>query len=145
MAVWMIKWSVFIGATFALIGWIFGDEIVTSQVDLVLNAIGDSGVWKRGYRNDNAGMRTRQRTRKPYPKRRPRAWDSFHQHREWQVAVDHDAASDGSMDVREIIAGVYETLKDGWWKAVGKEAVKDSAGSTDETRRRRAVKSSKVR
>jgi len=62
------------------------------------------------------------------------------------VAVDHDAASDGSMDVREIIAGVYETLKDGRWKTVGEEAVKDSAGSTDEKRRGGpAVKTSKVR
>jgi hypothetical protein len=128
LCIWMVKWTVVIGGALTLAGWVLGDEQRREAVDVLLDNLGFKGVISpEDYHTENMGAPTPRRTRPVQPKAKakaqpkPRAWDSFERHREWNAQAQQDVPSGGGVDVQQIIAGIYDSVKDGWWKVGGEQ------------------------
>jgi hypothetical protein len=149
VGVWVIKWGVLVGGAIALASWMLGDgkgatgfDLGALLLDLLSNASGQDG-----YRNEDAGRRTRR------TKPRPKPWDSFERHREWQYQTDRGRADGGrgfrNADVQRVIDGIYTSFKDGLWRVAGASEGDDRPESTtpnlERKRSSRNERTSKVR
>ncbi|KAJ7668413.1 hypothetical protein DFH06DRAFT_1321668 [Mycena polygramma] len=126
-SLWFIKWGTVIGAIVAASSWLLfqqdvnglaGRGIVAGVGSLVLDMLnGDE-------RNAAGGPRTRSRSRKQAKKsnarlKKPKPWDSFESHREWQYQENEGANGGAAGDVLGNIMNAAGEAVAGsrWWEA----------------------------
>ncbi|KAJ6558548.1 hypothetical protein DFH09DRAFT_533760 [Mycena vulgaris] len=124
-SLWFIKWGTIVGGLVAASSWLLlqqdgnalaGRGIVAGVGSLLLNLLNGEGR--------NAAGRTRSQSAKPAKKaksrqRKPKPWDSFDRHREWQFQENGGEANDGVQDVLgNIMDAAGKVVRDsGWWEA----------------------------
>ncbi|KAJ7782880.1 hypothetical protein B0H16DRAFT_1671091 [Mycena metata] len=143
MSLWFMKWGTIVGALVAASSWLLlqqdgnalaGGGIVAGIGSLILNMLNGDG------RNAAGGPRTRNRsgrqTKKPTTKARakkPKPWDSFERHREWQFQDNEGVnGADGQDALGNLMNAASQAVRaSGWWEAakgaiMGQEAPADS-------------------
>lgn len=123
---WFMKWGTVVGVIFAGATWLLfqqdgnglaGRGIVAGVGSLVLNMLNGDG------RNAAGGPRTKSRSRKQAKKsgtrlRKPKPWDSFEQHREWQF--QENGGADGGDMLGNLMDAASKAVKEGGWWEVAK-------------------------
>ena len=116
-----MKWGSIIVALVAGAGWVAnnagdgGGGMMNFLGDFVLDALNGQG------QNAAGGTHPRQRTR-PQTRSRPKPWDSFQRHRDWQYQENQNSANQGSPLVQEIVQGVVGAAERGGWLDAAKHA-----------------------
>ncbi|KAI0044348.1 hypothetical protein FA95DRAFT_1597463 [Auriscalpium vulgare] len=126
-----LKWGAILGALFGGAGWFMGAQagaggVVPALTGLLLDLV-------NGRAQDAAGGT------RPQGRPRPKAWEPFDRHREWQHeheetqrGTDHSAAE----EVQRFVADVMGRAREGgWWEAVRGAAAglaQGEAGEQDE-------------
>ncbi|KAJ7128896.1 hypothetical protein C8R43DRAFT_1026274 [Mycena crocata] len=127
-SLWFIKWGTIVGGIVAASSWLFlqqdgnvlaGRGIVAGIGGLLLNMINGDG------RNAAGGPRTRSQTAKQGRKsktrlRKPKPWDSFEQHREWQFQENGGNDGDAQDVLGNILDAAGKVVKDSRWWEVAK-------------------------
>ncbi|TFK54513.1 hypothetical protein OE88DRAFT_1655219 [Heliocybe sulcata] len=121
-SLWMVKWGVVLGAFFAGAGWVMGNGAagqggITSTIGgILLDLINGQGQDAAG----GARRQTRSQSRQRAP--RPKPWESFDRHREWQYQEnqdDEEGGSDVQKVVQDILGAAGTVLKEGaWWETL---------------------------
>lgn len=136
-SVWALKWGVIVGGLVALAGWATGTgqgSMTSSLSGLVLDMINGPG------RDAAGGPRTRSRTRAT----KPRIWDSFQAHQDWQYQ-ENDARGGRNDEVQKIIGDIVSRVaKDGWWNALS-SSLGGEAATGRAQRKSKKGKASRVR
>jgi hypothetical protein len=124
-SVWALKWGVIVGGLVALAGWATGSGqggVTSSLMGLVLDLINGPG------RDAAGGSRTRTRSRVP----KPRVWDSFQAHRDWQYQENNVRGGSGNVEVQKIIGDIVSRVtQDGWWNVLSSSLVGEAAAPVD--------------
>lgn len=141
---WFIKWGTIIGALFAGAGWYMGNAnavgalggggVISGLGGLILDMINGQGQNAAGgsrYKTRTQSKASRAHARKTG--NRPKPWDSFEQHREWQYR-ENDAGDDGN-DIQKVIGDIAGAAgrvvrESGWWEAA-KSVVVGMGGEDD--------------
>lgn len=160
-AFWFVKWGGILGSLAAGAGYFMGNANVGGENGVggafnggggllsvlgnallgQLNENGQNGAGARGgarssrntkSRAGGTSPRTRAQTKKQKENVRPKAWDGWDKHNEWQYdakkAAKDDAAraNDGVQEtVQKVMGVVQDALGTGWWETV-KNAVEGS-------------------
>ncbi|KAI0373533.1 hypothetical protein BV20DRAFT_742360 [Pilatotrama ljubarskyi] len=168
-AFWFVKWGGILGALAAGAGYFMGNAnangengvgaafnggIVSMLGSALLGMLNEDGQnasgASRGSRSSRksrtragaARPRTRAQTRRQ-KEERPKAWDTWDKHRQWQYDAesagrdDAARANEGVQEaVQKVLGVVQEAVGTGWWETV-KNVVEGSglAGSSSEERR----------
>jgi hypothetical protein len=103
---WFAKWGVVVGGVVALLGWVVGNSTAGTRV------VGNFGSAMFDFVNGPAGQ---SRTRAG-PKKRPRPWDSFEAHREWQYSENQREGGDVVQKILGDIVG-----EGAWWEVLGSD------------------------
>ncbi|KAJ7188491.1 hypothetical protein C8R46DRAFT_22421 [Mycena filopes] len=126
MSLWFIKWGTIVGAIVAASSWLLlqqngnalGGGIVAGVGGLLLNMLNGDG------RNAAGGPRTRSRSGRQTKKaktraKKPKPWDSFERHREWQFNDNEGAnGGDGQDPLANLMDAASQAVRaNGWWEA----------------------------
>ncbi|KAJ8077026.1 hypothetical protein PM082_001449 [Marasmius tenuissimus] len=130
---WFIKWGTILGILFGGTSWIMagggnavGAPGVASVVGgLILDMLNGDGGNERA-RGRSGGGNTQ---RKP----RPKAWDNFQAHQEWQYDERSTQTGDAQVVIEEILASARDS---GFWNAM-KGAMNAFQGNRDDNTERR--------
>ncbi|KAF7362071.1 hypothetical protein MVEN_00552700 [Mycena venus] len=126
-SLWFMKWGTLLGGIVAGTSWLLfqqdgnglaGRGLVAGLGSMVLNMLNGEG------RNAAGGPRTRSRSRKQAKKspgtrmKKPKPWDSFEAHREWQYQENGGA---GGGDAQDVLADLMDkaskvVTENGWWE-----------------------------
>ena len=153
---WFVKWGGILAALAAGAGYFMGtaqgNGVDAFNGNSLLSLLGGAFLGMVGEDSTNANAnsgRSRTRstrssrprsTRQQKEKERPKAWENWDKHREWQYTADAAArddaarANEGVQEAVQKVAGfVQEALGTGWWETV-KSAVEGSGfvGSQEE-------------
>lgn len=145
-SLWFVKWGTIFGGLVAAASWFFfqqdgnalaGRGLVAGLGSLVLNMMNGDG------RNAAGGPRTRSQTSKSKTKlRKPKPWDSFEQHREWQYQENGHGADRG--DAPDVFGNIMDAAgrvvkESGWWEVAKGLVMREdeSAGSKSEKQKRK--------
>lgn len=133
---WFIKWGTIFGALVAGLGWAVGAGygngyavgggrgLVAGLGGVFLDLINGRGQnaagGSRSKTRTNSNSRSRPRRKGP-PARKPKPWDSFEVHREWQYQQE-EADDQGVRDAQQIISDLVGSAgtvmrEGGWWEA----------------------------
>ncbi|KAF8170227.1 hypothetical protein K438DRAFT_1854251 [Mycena galopus ATCC 62051] len=156
-SLWFMKWGTLIGGTVAAASWLLfqqdlnglaGRGIVAGLGSMVLNMLNGDG------RNAAGGPRTRSRTRKPASRsagtrmKKPKPWESFERHREWQY--QEGGGGEGG-DAQDVLANLMDqaskvVTENGWWEvAKGVFAGQEASEEPESSRGQRRKGNSKTR
>lgn len=121
---WLIKWGIIVAAVSAVLAWSLGagsggGVIVPSLIAMVSDML--NGRWR-----DAAAGGSRSSYQRS--KLRPRAWDSFEQHWEYQFEEEQwNAANPASSaaQVQQFVAGALNRAKDGNWLSTARGALQN--------------------
>jgi hypothetical protein len=105
---WLVKWGIVVAAVSAALAWVLGagnggGGIVPGLIAMVLDK--------------TDGQRSRPR---------PRAWDSFDQHWEWQFEEQQWNAADAASPaahVQQFVADALDRARDGSWLSIARGAL----------------------
>lgn len=131
--VWFVKWGTIIGALAAGAGYFMGTQgeggqgvgrggagggggILGTVTGLVLDMMNGQGQNAAG---NSRSTSSRSRSRTQQRGARPKAWESFDRHRDWQYSEGADGKDkkDVSEELRKAVDGFAETLGAGtWWE-----------------------------
>lgn len=151
-SLWFMKWGTIVGAIVAGSSWLLfqqggnglaGRGIAAGVGNLVLNMLNGDG------RNAAGGPRTRSRSRKQGKTsntrmKKPKPWDSFEHHREWQFQENERANGGGAEDVLgNLMDAASKAVQDGgWWEAAkGIFAGQDASEESEPSQSQRKGKS----
>jgi hypothetical protein len=113
-SLWFIKWGTLLAAVAAGVGWIMGSGGNTLTGRTVAN---NMAGWVLDMVHEN-GKNTRQRS-SSHTKKRPKPWDSFQAHRDWQYQETRDEeASENNVKVLfdNILSTAGSVIKESnWW------------------------------
>jgi hypothetical protein len=148
-SLWFMKWGTLLGGIVAGTSWLLfqqdgnglaGRGIVAGLGGIVLNMLNGDG------RNAAGGPRTRSRSRNSAKKaagtrmKKPKPWDSFEQHREWQY--QENGGAEGGQDV---LANLMDQASkavtgSGWWEVAksvfaGQDASEESESARAQGRK----------
>ncbi|KAJ7124932.1 hypothetical protein C8R44DRAFT_619175 [Mycena epipterygia] len=153
-SLWFMKWGTIVGGIVAASSWLFlqqdgnalaGRGIAAGVGSLILNLINGDG------RNAAGGPRTRSQSAKQAKKprtrlRKPKPWDSFERHREWQFQENEGAANDGG--VQDVFGNIMEAAgnavkESGWWEVA--KGIMGEGNSEPESGRQKRKANTKTR
>ncbi|KAI0712949.1 hypothetical protein C8T65DRAFT_646231 [Cerioporus squamosus] len=134
---WFVKWGGILAALAAGAGYFMGTQgngvgAFNGNGGGLLSLLGSAFLGM--FNEDSSSSRPRRQTsaRQEKEKERPKAWESWDKHREWQYSADAAArddaarANEGVQEAVQKVAGfVQEALGSGWWETV-KSAVEGS-------------------
>ncbi|KAF8160961.1 hypothetical protein B0H34DRAFT_698887 [Crassisporium funariophilum] len=132
---WFIKWGTIVGALLAGAGYYMGNNA---------NAVGQQGLIQGieryimdSFNNEgNAGSGRSSRARKARAKnsKRPKAWDSFEHHREWQYQEngERNAATDAQPWLAMVMDAAGNVLGGSNWWGTAKNLLWNENGQGDE-------------
>lgn len=141
---WFMKWAIILGTLVAGIGWYMG--VSQAQVGGLTNSgvmsyVGNIALDMINGPNRNAagGERTaRSRTSQTHKEagERPKPWESFSRHREWEYSEDQTAERDGTSNLDDLINNLIGAAgqvlgSDSWWTGM-KNVMKDSEGRSNQ-------------
>jgi len=148
-SLWFIKWGTLLGGLVAASSWLLlqqdgnalaGRGIVAGVGSLVLNLLNGNGRNAAGRTRSQSGEQTKKsKTRQ----RKPKPWDSFDRHREWQFQENEADDNDGTVQdvLGNILDAAGKAVKDsGWWEAAKSllNGEVDSRGSEGKGQKRKA-------
>ncbi|KAJ6497869.1 hypothetical protein C8R45DRAFT_984507 [Mycena sanguinolenta] len=154
---WFMKWGTLVGGTVAAFSWLLfqqnanglaGRGIVAGLGSVVLDMLNGDG------RNAAGGPRTRSRSRKPAKKtagsrmKKPKPWDSFERHREWQYQENGGAESEDAPDVlATLMDKAAEAVTGNAWWEVAKSVFtgQDASGESEAPQEQRRKGKTKTR
>ena len=127
---WLIKWGIITVAVSAALAWCLGTgsgggAIVPGLIGMVSDML--NGRWQDAAAGASAASRSSYQRSKP----RPRPWDSFEQHREWQFEEDQRNAANSASSaahVQQFVAGALNRARDGNWLSIARGALQSSFG-----------------
>ncbi|TFK44553.1 hypothetical protein BDQ12DRAFT_673200 [Crucibulum laeve] len=145
-SVWFIKWGTIIGALTAGAGWYMGSTqgngvggygIVSSIGGLLLDMINGKGQNAAGGSRANSQSRiprSRSSRSKTTSQKKPKPWDTFESHRQWQYQERAQGNGDAT-DIQKIINDIVETATNlfgetSWWGSA-KSVFDGATGSTN--------------
>ncbi|KAF8473016.1 hypothetical protein DFH94DRAFT_636425 [Russula ochroleuca] len=120
---WLIKWGIIAAAVSTALAWGAGSgggAIVPGLIGMVSDML--KGRWQ-----DAAAGASRSSYQRSKP--RPRAWDSFEQHREWQFEEDQRNAANSASPaahVQQFVTGALNRARDGSWLSIARGALQSS-------------------
>jgi hypothetical protein len=131
---WFAKWGLVVGGVIALLGWMVGNSTAGTRV------VGNFGSAMFDFVNGPGRATGPSRTR-ARPKKRPRPWDSFEAHREWQYSENQREGGDVNA-AQKILGDIVGKVREGpWWegvlgsdRSVGKTAKAKAKGRTSNVR-----------
>ncbi|KAF8983109.1 hypothetical protein BDQ17DRAFT_777192 [Cyathus striatus] len=137
-SVWFAKWGSILAILIGSVGYLAGNAQVDGNRDLITSVLS----MISGQRQE-ASLRTR----KPHSTQRngkPKAWDSFERHQEWQYQHEGNQDEINGRDIMQHITGIGEQIlgDQTWWKVAKGVLVGDSQDAKD-TKRKRESKNSK--
>ncbi|EPQ57178.1 hypothetical protein GLOTRDRAFT_73793 [Gloeophyllum trabeum ATCC 11539] len=121
-SLWFVKWGVIAGALFAGTGWVMGNNAaggggLTSAIGgILLDMLNGPGQNAAGGARRQT-HRTQSRSRTP----RPKPWESFDRHREWQYQEDRGEEDDGEMSkiFHDVLNAAGTAFREGgWWETL---------------------------
>jgi hypothetical protein len=136
---WILKWGTLFGLLIAALSWVMAStsrnteigtfSVVSGVTGMVMDLINGQG------QNAAGGSRVRRSTaRTEHRRRKPKAWDSFAQHKEWQYreeqAVEHGTAQKMLADM---LSSAENLLTGGKWWEVAKGAMSGAANPDSNT------------
>ncbi|KAG5352210.1 hypothetical protein J132_09927 [Termitomyces sp. J132] len=136
-SLFFIKWGTLFGILIAGTAWFMGNESSLGRYSGVVSTLGSfilnvmSGQGQKSTRYSRSDSRTQ-----GSEKRKPKAWDSFERHREWQYdqTQQDGAAADAQKVIDDIIgrAGKF-ARENGWWSVVKGivEGISETGRSSD--------------
>jgi len=120
-SIWFIKWGTILGALFAGMGWYMGNQnaglgnksIISSLGGVMLDMLNGPGQHTPDTRGSSRTHRTRTQRKSS---ERPKSWESFDKHKQWQY---QDGNQDGN-DAQNIMSGIAKAAnrilaESGWW------------------------------
>ncbi|KZT29037.1 hypothetical protein NEOLEDRAFT_1128556 [Neolentinus lepideus HHB14362 ss-1] len=139
-SLWMVKWATILGAVFSGIGWVMGNNAAGGAG--ITSAIGGILLDLLNGPGQNAAGGTRRQTRSQ-SRQRPKLWDSFDRHFEWQYQENQDDEEGGGevqKIVKDILGAAGTALREGaWWETLKgmMEPVTEEDSEEGQTPRRR--------
>ncbi|KAJ7497105.1 hypothetical protein FB451DRAFT_1120299 [Mycena latifolia] len=146
-SLWFMKWGTIVGGLVAVSSWLLlqqngnalaGRGVVAGIGSLVLNLLNGNGRNAAGRTRTQSGKQTKKsRTRQ----KRPKPWDSFDRHREWQFQENGEGANDGG--VQDVLGNILDVAgqavkESGWWEvAKGVFKGEGESGESQSTSRKR--------
>ena len=139
---WFIKWGTIISILLAGASYYMGNDIALPDQDIIpdigryMTNLGNGGQGSQDWR------RTKSRQRRKQKSQRPKAWESFERHREWQYQEANNGAVEGEHLMATIADAVDHVLKrNGWWAVAknlwGNTAENSGGGSSKNTNSRK--------
>ncbi|KDQ57672.1 hypothetical protein JAAARDRAFT_35361 [Jaapia argillacea MUCL 33604] len=141
--VFFVKWGIIFGAITAGAGWLMGHSGtgiggsgLTSTIGGILldlvNGQGQNAAGGARSRGPSSSSSSRSHSKSGPRTERPKAWESFDRHREWQYEDNGDDHREGDGEVQKVILDVVGTAgkimrESGWWDAI--KGVVESVGS----------------
>jgi len=131
---WFIKWGTIFAALAAGAGWYMGNQDAGGR-GLVSTLGGAVFSMLNGDGQDAAGARRQRSSQTPRNQgSRPKSWESFEKHQEWQYQ-EGNQGREGENEVQKIISDIMAAtnrilVEGGWWDA----AQSIFAGGNTETR-----------
>ncbi|RDB25305.1 hypothetical protein Hypma_008054 [Hypsizygus marmoreus] len=133
---WFVKWGTILGALTAGAGWYMGSAnengvggygVIPTLGNFVLDMINGQG------QNAAGGSRSRsqkQRYRASPERKKPKPWDSFERHREWQYQETEGRVgnADAQTIINDIMGAASSAVKDSWWWSMTKSIVEGGLG-----------------
>ncbi|KAF8070311.1 hypothetical protein FPV67DRAFT_1486896 [Lyophyllum atratum] len=124
-SVFLVKWGTLFGTFVAALAWVMGNANANGNgvaaYGLMSTIRGIVLDYTQGKKRNGRSSRSRSQA-KPLrtrgEKRKPKPWESFERHREWQYDE-----SQGNTDAQNVISDILGTTgkyvkESGWWKAV---------------------------
>ncbi|RPD78503.1 hypothetical protein L226DRAFT_503018 [Lentinus tigrinus ALCF2SS1-7] len=164
---WFVKWGGILAALAAGAGYFLGtaqgNGVDAFNGSSLLSLLGSAflGMVSEDSTNSNSGRSGARSTRRSRPpskrqqkeQERPKAWEGWDKHREWQYSADAAARDDAARAnegvqeaVQKMTGFVQEALGSGWWETVksamegsglvGSSSQEDAEGSQSKTQRR---------
>ncbi|KAL0956132.1 hypothetical protein HGRIS_002298 [Hohenbuehelia grisea] len=144
---WFVKWGTIFAALGAAGGWYMNGvngggagnrSVMAALGGYVLDKL--NGQGQAGATGSRSGRRSR--SRNPTGSR-PKAWESFDRHREWQGQDTQGPAGDAQTIMSEIVGSAAKVVKEsGWWDVI-KTTVDSLGPQADDGRPRTAGTHSK--
>ncbi|KAF8904394.1 hypothetical protein CPB84DRAFT_1772929 [Gymnopilus junonius] len=144
---WFLKWGTLFGILMAGAGYFMGSagagDAVGNQgpIPIIAGLIANLFEDKSRPQGSRKPRQTRTRTK------RPKAWDSFDLHRDWQYQQD-DESQDRNPEIQKLTDLVFRAIgqvfQRNWWNIVGKDSeVSESEGTqkSPTSKRRKAGRS----
>jgi hypothetical protein len=122
---WLVKWGVIAAAVSAALAWALGAGngggfVVPSLIAMVSDML--NGRWKDAVTGGSPSSYQRSSTK-------PRAWDSFEQHWEWQFEEEQWNAANAASPaghVQRFVADALNRARDGNWLSMARGALQSS-------------------
>ncbi|KAF7315346.1 hypothetical protein MIND_00049200 [Mycena indigotica] len=116
MSFFFVKWGTLFGGAIALASLVMAQQggnavdggrggIVAGLGSFLLDALNGQG------QNAAGGRRNRQKTKPSRTKRKPKAWESWDQHREWQYQEKEDLANNN----QDVLGNIMKLVVGGSW------------------------------
>jgi len=162
---WFIKWGVIFGALVAALGWVvgagYGNEYAIGNGRGLVAGLGGTFLDLLNGKGQNAAGGSRSKTRmnsnsrsrlgagkRGPPLRKPKPWDSFELHREWQYQeeeVDDQGLRDAQQVISDFVGSAGKLIREGSWWEVAKSTVwgnkqEDEQGRTSRKQAPRTAK-----
>lgn len=148
-SIWFVKWGTILGALTAGMGWYIGTQnagigskgIISSLSGFVLDMLNGQG-------QDAQRLPRTPRTRTPRKSSdRPKPWESFDKHKQWQYQDGNQEGNDAQNIMSDIMKAATRVLAEsGWWdvaRGVFDGSTSDNKATPDDNQRRKAKKTSR--
>ncbi|KAG1753001.1 hypothetical protein EDB19DRAFT_2035551 [Suillus lakei] len=150
-SIWFIKWGTILGALTAGLGWYMGQNAGVGNTSIVSSLGGFIWDMLNGQAQSTPDPQRSSRTSKSRTQRksndRPRSWESFEKHKQWQYQ-ERDGNQEEN-DAQKIISNIAKAanrllVEGGWWDLArgffdGPSSENKAASSdSDETKKSRS-------
>ncbi|EGO25532.1 hypothetical protein SERLADRAFT_415073 [Serpula lacrymans var. lacrymans S7.9] len=157
-ALWFIKWGSIIGALAAGTGWYLGNQggggggVASTLGSIVLGILNNQGRNDAAYSQPRYKSSTSRSSRtRSDGQKRPKPWESFEKHEEWQYKAndeDHSGGEEAGKIMSDIVDSVNHIMGEGGWWDTAKAAFGTGSATeenADTTRSGRRKKDSRSR
>lgn len=154
-SIWFIKWGTILGALTAGMGWYMGNQnagvgnksIISSLSGFIFDTLNSQGQYTPDAQRSSRTPRTRTQHKSSD---RPKSWESFDKHNQWQYNQARDGNQEGN-DAQDIMTSIMKTAnrvlaESGWWNVArgifDGSTSDDKATAGDNQRRSKTKKTS---
>ncbi|KAG6891764.1 hypothetical protein C0992_006185 [Termitomyces sp. T32_za158] len=142
MSIFFIKWGTFFGILIACTAWYMGNQSTVGRYSGIVSTVGNfvldavNGPQPKTTGHSWSDSRKQSSRSQGSEQRKPRVWDSFERHREWQhkQTQGDGAAADAQKVIDDIIGSAGNFVREnGWWRVVKNimEGVTEKGHSND--------------
>ncbi|KAG6862322.1 hypothetical protein C0995_016020 [Termitomyces sp. Mi166 len=126
-SIFFVKWGTLFGILIAGTAWFMGNESSLGRYSGVISTLGNfildamNGSVQKSTGHSRSSSRTQSSRTQESEGRKPKAWDSFERHREWQYEQmqGNGATTDAQKVIDDIIGSAGKFVREnGWWSVV---------------------------